>query len=136
MYSVYHIYETNKNKLWENISFYDIIFLIILSTKVKPKYSRERYLMKTAKAQKPIPDFSVKEIAQQYQNKTALIGVTIMNAILAIAYVLEVFKNARSIGSYAVIAAFCILPCVFAWAIYNKQKDSKNILYVPAALEA
>lgn len=86
--------------------------------------------MKTAKAQKPIPDFSVKEIAQQYQNKTALIGVTIMNAILAIAYVLEVFKNARSIGSYAVIAAFCILPCVFAWAIYNKQKDSKNIRYI------
>lgn len=86
--------------------------------------------MKTAKAQKPIPDFSVKEIAQQYQNKTALIGVTIMNAILAIAYVLEVFKNARSIGSYAVIAAFCILPCIFAWIIYNKQKDSKNIRYI------
>ena len=86
--------------------------------------------MKKAKAQKQIPDFSVKEIAQQNQNKTALIGVTIMNAILAIAYVLEVFKDARSIGSYAVIAAFCILPCVFAWMTYNKKKDSKNIRYI------
>ncbi len=86
--------------------------------------------MKKAKAQKQIPDFSVKEIAQQNQNKTALIGVTIMNAILAIAYVLEVFKDARSIGSYAVIAAFCILPCVFAWMTYNKQKDSKIVRYI------
>ncbi len=76
------------------------------------------------------PDYSVKEIAMQNQNKTALIGITIMNVILAIAYVIEVFKDARTIGSYAVIAASCILPCVFAWMLYRKKPDSTQIRYI------
>lgn len=77
-----------------------------------------------------MPDFSVKEIAMQSQNKTALVGITIMNIILAVAYLIEVVKDVRSIGSYAVIAAFCILPSVFAWMTYRKKKDSMLIRYI------
>ena len=77
-----------------------------------------------------LPDYSVKEIAMQSQNKTALIGATIMNAILAIAYVIEVPKDARSIGSYAVIAVLCVLPMVLAWIKYNKTPDSAMIRYI------
>ena len=33
--SVYHIYGRNKNKLWENILLYVIIFIIFLNTKAK-----------------------------------------------------------------------------------------------------
>lgn len=84
--------------------------------------------MKKTNAQ--LPDYSVKEIAMQNQNKTALIGVTIMNAILAIAYVIEVLKDARSIGSYAVIATLCILPTVLAWIKYKKTPDAAVIRYI------
>ncbi len=86
--------------------------------------------MNKAEARKQIPDFSVKEIAQQYQNKTALTGATIMNAILALAYVIEVFKGARSIGSYAVVALLCILPMVLSWMLYRKQNNSPVIRYI------
>lgn len=77
-----------------------------------------------------LPDFSVKEIAMQNQNKTALIGVTIMNVILAMAYVVEVLKDARSIASYAVIAILCVLPCVLAWLTYRKKPDATVIRYI------
>ena len=86
--------------------------------------------MKKVKAQKRIPDFSVKEIAQQHQNKTALIGATIMNVILALAYVIEVFKGARSIASYAAVAVLCILPMVLSWFLYRKQNNSQLIRYI------
>lgn len=86
--------------------------------------------MKKIRKQTEIPDFSVKEIALQNQNKIALIGVTIMNVILAVAYMIEVFKHTRSIGSYLVIAVLCILPCVFAWFTYQKKKDSSIIRYI------
>ena len=82
------------------------------------------------KVKKQIPDFSVKEIAQQYQNKTALIGATVMNVILALAYVIEVFKGARSIGSYAVVAVLCVLPMVLSWMLYRKQNNSSVIRYL------
>ena len=38
-------------------------------------------------------DFSIKEVADRSKNKTALIGICIMNVILALAYLLEVFKD-------------------------------------------
>ena len=74
-------------------------------------------------------DYSVKEVAEQAKNKTALVCVVIMNAIIALAYLLEVLKDARSIASYCVVALLCVLPCVLSVIIYNKKKDSKLIRY-------
>jgi len=84
--------------------------------------------MKKTKAQNL--DYSIKEVAQQNQNKIALIGVIIMNVILALAYLIEVFKDARSIGSYAIVAALCILPSVLAVLIYRKSKTSSMVRYI------
>ena len=82
------------------------------------------------KAKESHLDYSVKEIADQAKNKIALICAIIMNVILAIAYLIEVVKNTRSIGSYAIVAALCILPCIFSALLYKKQKDSILIRYV------
>lgn len=79
---------------------------------------------------KPYLDLSVKKHADQSMNKTAMIGVFIMNAVLAIAYVIELMKGARSPLSYMIVALLCILPCVIAQLLYLKKKDSGVIRYV------
>ena len=55
-------------------------------------------------------DLTIRANADKSRNKTAMAGITIMNLILVVAYLLEVVKGARTVGSYALIAAFCILP--------------------------
>lgn len=76
------------------------------------------------------PDLSVRENAVQAMNKTALIGITIMNVVLAVAYFAELLKGVRTIGSYAFVAALCILPSVGAILTYLKKKDSVLIRYI------
>lgn len=75
-------------------------------------------------------DYSIREVAEQSKNKTALVGISIMNFILAAAYLLEVFKDARSIGSYAIVAMLCFGPTIACWIIYFMNKQSALIRYV------
>lgn len=75
-------------------------------------------------------DLSNRLYAEQSRNKTAMMGVMVMNLVLALAYLLEVFKGARTIGSYAIIATLCILPCVLAIITYLKKKDAKGIRHI------
>lgn len=75
-------------------------------------------------------DLSNKKIADQSKNKTALIGIVIMNMVLAAAYLIEVFKGARAIGSYAVVATLCIVPSVFALLVYARKKEAMLIRYI------
>ena len=75
-------------------------------------------------------DLSVKKHADYSTNKTAMTGIYIMNAVLALAYALELVKGARSPLSYGIVAALCILPCVIAQLIYAKKKESKLIRYI------
>lgn len=75
-------------------------------------------------------DLSNPVYAEQSRNKTAMMGIVLMNQVLAIAYLLEVIKGSRTIGSYAIVAALCILPCILAIAVYFKKKDSKMIRYI------
>ena len=82
------------------------------------------------KMQKTKLDLSVKSNAVRSMNKTALIGVTIMNVVLALAYLIEVVKGARTIGSYAVVAFFCIVPSVMAFLTYLRKKDSFFVRYI------
>lgn len=80
--------------------------------------------------QKTSLDLSVKSNAVQSMNKTALIGITIMNVVLALAYLIEVVKGARTIGSYILIAALCIVPSIVSILTYMKKKDSELIRYI------
>ena len=75
-------------------------------------------------------DLSVKKNADITKNQTAMTGIFIMNLVLALAYVIEVLKGARTIGSYAIVAVLCIVPCVLSTAIYLRNKAAFAIRYV------
>lgn len=75
-------------------------------------------------------DLTIRANADKSRNKTAMAGITIMNLILVVAYLLEVVKGARTVGSYALIAAFCILPCVVSLIIYLRNPGSRLIRYI------
>ena len=75
-------------------------------------------------------DLSDKVIAAQSRNSTALSCMIIMNAVLAIAYIPEVIKGARSIPSYLVVFFLAVLPCVAIVLIYRQHKESKLMKYV------
>ncbi len=74
-------------------------------------------------------DLSNENIAMQVRNKTALIGVTTMNLVLAFAYVLEVVKGVRTIGSYLIVASFCVIPIIMSLVAYLRKKDTQIIKY-------
>lgn len=75
-------------------------------------------------------DFTNKSVAEQSRNKVAVIGSSIMNVILAIAYVIEVFKGGRTIGSYLIVLLLCMLPMISTCLAYLKKKDTITIRYI------
>ncbi len=75
-------------------------------------------------------DLTVKKFADQSKNKTAMIGIYIMNIVLAFAYAIELLKKARTPLSYAVVLVLCLLPCIISQIIYMKKKNSGIIRYV------
>ena len=75
-------------------------------------------------------DLSDTKNAERSRNSTALTGMAIMNLILAVAYVLEVVKGARSILSYGFIAVLCVVPVAIGFLIYAKKKDAGSIRYI------
>lgn len=68
--------------------------------------------------------------AESSRNNTAITGIIIMNVILAIAYLIEVVKGARTIASYAMVAICCILPVVLCLVFYARKKNSRVIRYI------
>ena len=75
-------------------------------------------------------DLTVKKFADQSKNKTAMIGIYIMNIVLAFAYAIELLKKARTPLSYAIVLVLCLLPCIISQMIYMKKKNSGIIRYV------
>lgn len=80
--------------------------------------------------QKTRLDLADRANALQSMNSTAIIGITIMNVILAVAYLIEVLKGARTIGSYLIVAALCIIPSVVSILLYLRKRDSDKVRYV------
>lgn len=62
-----------------------------------------------------------------YINRTAIIGHTVIDTVLVLAYALELFKGARTVGYFAVFALLCIVPVVLEWVLYKKNPESKAI---------
>ncbi len=75
-------------------------------------------------------DLSIYTNAEKSRNKTAMTGIVIMNQILFIAYLIEVFKGARTIGSFIVIATFAIVPCILAVIVYMRKPDTRLVRYI------
>ena len=69
--------------------------------------------------------------AESSRNNTAITGIIIMNVILALAYLIEVVKGARTIASYAIVAICCILPVVLCLVFYARKKNEK-FLHFPS----
>ncbi len=75
-------------------------------------------------------DLSVKSIAMTSTNKTAITGMVVMNLVLALAYAIEVVKDARSLGSYLIVLALCVLPSVISGGVFLRKKDSLAVRYI------
>ena len=75
-------------------------------------------------------DLSIPKIADGAKNKTVCIGMTIINVVLALAYLLEVVKQERTMGFYSVILLLTIAPTVVGWLLYMRRKDCPILRYV------
>lgn len=80
--------------------------------------------------QKTNLDLSVKSNAEQSMNKTANIGMTVLNFVLIFAYFFEVLKGGRTVASYIVFVALCILPVILANIEYRRKKASLAVRYI------
>ena len=61
--------------------------------------------------------------AESSRNNTA-------NVILALAYVIEVLKGARTIASYVIVALCCVIPMVLCLMVYVGKNSSKAVRYI------
>ncbi len=75
-------------------------------------------------------DLTIYENAEQSKNKTALIGVFIMNIILALAYLLEVVKGTRGIPSYLIVVLFSLGPSFLGLIAYLRKKHTLAVRYI------
>lgn len=75
-------------------------------------------------------DLSNKIMADGSRNKTVLVGSGTMDVVLAASYLIEVFKGARTIGSYAIIALLCLVPPVLSLAAYFKKKETMLVRFI------
>lgn len=67
---------------------------------------------------------------KKYVNKTAIIGHTIIDTVLFLAYLLEVFKGSRTIGYFTVFSIMTVLPILVEWVIFLKNPESGAIKHI------
>jgi len=65
-----------------------------------------------------------------FVNRTALIGHTIIDSILVLAYVIELLKGSRTLAYFILFALLCIVPVVAEYLVYFKNKESKAIKHM------
>ena len=75
-------------------------------------------------------DLSNQTVVEQNRNTIIVLGVTLMNLLLAGAYLLEVIKGERSLHQYIIVAILTIIPTTTIITMYFKKKESKWIRYV------
>lgn len=69
-----------------------------------------------------------------YVNKTAIIGHTIVDTVLVLAYALELIKGSRTVGYYAVFAIMCIVPVAVEWILYKKNPENTLVQHLMGIL--
>ncbi len=65
-------------------------------------------------------------------NKTIIIAHTAICTIMCAAYVLEVFKGARTVGYIALTILFAMGPVAVNWIVYNANKEAEAVLHITA----
>lgn len=74
-------------------------------------------------------DLSVQKIADGEKNKTVCIGMTIINIVLCLAYLLEVIKEQRTMSFYAIFLGIALSTVVVGWLLYARRKDCPILRY-------
>ena len=64
---------------------------------------------------------------QEFMNGRMLIGYGITVAVLFAAYLVELLKGNRTPGYVAVFSAFLLIPFLFTFFIYRREKGSQAI---------
>ena len=67
---------------------------------------------------------------KSYTNQVASFCYSTINAVLAVAYIVEFLKGARTIGYLCTVLAFTLLPTIAVWVLYKKNNESKAIQHV------
>lgn len=67
---------------------------------------------------------------KSYINGVSSLCYTLINLTLAIAYVIEWIKGARTLGYALVILAFSVLPTVTVWIAYKRNRNTRIIQHV------
>ena len=70
---------------------------------------------------------------EAYVNRAILIAWAIIFAILAVAYIIEVFKGDRTPLYYAVFVAILAVPLCVCFGIFKKNPTSHNLRYIMAS---
>lgn len=65
-----------------------------------------------------------------YINRAALICHTMIDVVLALAYMLELLKGARTVGYICVFTALCIVPIIVEWLLFKNNPESRAIMHV------
>ncbi len=63
-------------------------------------------------------------------NRSLLTAISITQAIILLAYLLEVIKGERTIIYYVILAAIILVPCILSWTTYSSKPEERLCLYV------
>ena len=67
---------------------------------------------------------------KKYVNRTAILGHTIIDTVLFLAYLIEVFKGSRTIGYFTFFSLMTVVPVVVEWIIFVKNPESGAIKHI------
>lgn len=70
--------------------------------------------------------FSEKSIV----NRTAIQGHTVIDAVLFLAYAIEVFKGSRTLGYFIVFAIMCVVPVTVEHIMYKRNPEDALIKHI------
>lgn len=65
-------------------------------------------------------------------NAAARLCYTMINAVLIVCYIVEVVKEARSIGYFIVFALLALIPLIITYYLYYENPESRIVRYVIA----
>lgn len=69
---------------------------------------------------------------KQRVNSTAIFSYTVIAVVLAACYLIEVFKEERSLVYYLIFLAFLLLPFIVCKVVFAKDKESDKVKYAIA----
>lgn len=70
------------------------------------------------------------ESEKQIVNKMVLIGYGLLDGVLLLSYLAEVFKGSRTLGYYAVFAFLALAPLISCIAAYRKNQETSFIQHM------